>query len=272
MAINPNTARNAKHACVCCMTGGGKGVAMNTLGLIPDKYPAMIFDPHGEYKTLHGRKVYRYKTRMNFAKMFKKAWASGKPFVLAYTPKVTGNTAKEQKQSLVSAAHWFGQLAWAAADGNRILYTLFEEYGEYSEGNASDDTIIGKIWTGGRKFGLRAIAVFQRSAEVPKTIWGNSPVKIIGAQGYENDQKRVINALGCNIADVVDLGRRNVALTMFAKSLDEDVRTMTHYLKSESIGTFDKVAAYVPPAKHLTKKWNRQQQTLASDNTYLIAN
>ena len=91
MAINPNTARNAKHTSVCCMTGGGKGVAMNTLGIIPDKYPVLIFDPHGEYKKIAGRKVYRYKTQMSFAKIFKKAWASGKPFALAYTPTLTGN-------------------------------------------------------------------------------------------------------------------------------------------------------------------------------------
>ena len=70
MAINPNTARNAKHTSVCCMTGGGKGVAMNTLGIVPAQYPVVIFDPHGEYKKIAGRKVYRYKTRMNFAKVF----------------------------------------------------------------------------------------------------------------------------------------------------------------------------------------------------------
>jgi len=271
MAINENTARNAKHTSICCMTGGGKGVAMNTLGIIPSKYPAVIFDPHGEYKKLAGRKVYQYKTRMNFAKVFQKAWASGKPFILAYAPKLTGNSEKERKKSLIKEAHWFGSLVWAAADGNRILYAVFEEFGEYAEGNQKDETIIGKIWTGGRKFGVRAVAIFQRSAEVPKTIWNNSPIKVIGAQGGLNDQNRVVKELGCRAADVIDLGHRNVKLSMYAKQLDEIVRTKVHYLYSEAGGTFEKVAAYVPQSNYLVKDWTKEQKIIDKECDYKIA-
>jgi len=250
------------------MTGAGKGVAMNTLGLVEKKYPIVIFDPHAEYKTFTGRKAYQYKTRMNFAKAFFKAWGSGKPFVLAFTPNVSGDTEKERKKSLIESAHWFALLVWAAADGNRILYALFEEFGGYAEGNAADDTIIGKIWKEGRKFGVRAIAVFQRSAEVPKTVWANSPIKVIGAQGYEGDKKRVIDALGCTMADIVDLGQKNTDLSMYAKSLDEIVRTKVHYLYSESIGTFEKVAAYVKPAKYLVKDWTAEQKRIDKLSIY----
>lgn len=253
------------------MTGAGKGVAMNNLKLVPKKYPLIIFDPHGEYKTFSGRKVYAYKTRMNFAKVFKKAWASGKPFVLAYTPKPKGETEKQRRKYLIESAHWFASLAWAAADGNRILYTLFEEFGEYAQGNMQDDTIIGKVWTGGRKFGLRAIAVFQRSAEIPKTIWNNSPVKVIGAQGGIRDQERIVKELGCKYTDVVELGDRNVKLSMFAEKLDEVVRTKTHYLYSESFGSFEKVACYVPQSNYLTKKWSKEQKSLDADGAYKIA-
>ena len=271
MAINENTARNAKHTSICCMTGGGKGVAMNTLGLIPAKYPAIIFDPHGEYKKLAGRKVYSYKTRMNFAKIFQKAWSTGKPFILAYTPNIKGNDEKARKKALIIEAHWFASLAWAAADGSRILYSVFEEFGEYAEGNQKDETIIGKIWTGGRKFGLRAIAIFQRSAEVPKTIWNNSPVKVIGAQGGLNDQTRVVKELGCKAQDVIDLGYRNVNLSMFAKQIDEIVRTKVHYLFSEAGGTFEKVAAYVPQSNYLIKDWSAKQKEIDKNGGYKIA-
>jgi hypothetical protein len=271
VAINENTARNAKHTSICCMTGGGKGVAMNTLGIIPNKYPAIIFDPHGEYKKLAGRKVYSYKSRMNFAKIFQKAWVTGKPFILAYAPKPKGKTEKERKQALIVEAHWFASVVWAAADGNRILYAVFEEFGEYAEGNQKDETIIGKIWTGGRKFGVRAIAIFQRSAEVPKTIWNNSPVKVIGAQGGLNDQNRVMKELGCRAADVIDLGHRNVKLSMFAKELDEIVRTKVHYLVSEAGGTFEKVAAYVPQSNYLTKDWTVEQKEIDKGGGYKVA-
>jgi hypothetical protein len=271
VAINPNTARNAKHCSIACMTGAGKGVAMNTLGLIPKKYPVIIFDLHGEYKKLNGRKVYAYKTQRNFAKMFAKAWSSGKPFVLAYTPQITGKTDKERKQSKLDAAHWFGRLAWAAADGNRILYTVFEEFGEYTQGSGDENSIIGDIWTGGRKFGLRAIAIFQRAANVSKKIWENSPIKVIGAQGGINDQERVVREMGCTIADVVDLGRKNVELSMYAESLDEVVRTKVHYMVSESSGTFEKVAAYVPQSNYLTKNWSKAQKEIDQDKTYKVA-
>jgi hypothetical protein len=271
MAINQNTARNAKHTSICCMTGAGKGVAMNTLGLVPSKYPIIIFDPHGEYTKLAGRKVYQYKTRMNFAKVFQKAWASGKPFALAYTPKLTGSNEKERKESLIESAHWFASLAWAAADGNRILYAVFEEFAGYADGNRQDDTIIGKIWKEGRKFGLRAIAIFQRSAEVPKTIWNNSPVKVIGAQGGTTDQDRIIKEIGCKAHDVIDLGNRNVKLSMYAKSLDEMVRTKVHYLVSEAAGTFEKVASYVPQSNYLVKDWTADQKELDKNGGYRVA-
>lgn len=253
------------------MTGAGKGVAMNTLDIIPDKYPVIIFDPHCEYKKIAGRKVYQYKTRLHFARVFKKAWASGKPFALAYTPKLTGDNEKERKKSLIEAAHWFGSLAWAAADGNRILYPVFEEFGGYAEGNAADDTIIGKIWKEGRKFGLRAVAVFQRSQEVPKTIWNNSPIKVIGAQGGITDQERIIKEIGCSAADISDLGYQNTKLSMFAPKLDEVVRTKVHYLYSESIGNFEKVAAYVPQSNYLVKDWSVEQKELDKNSPYKVA-
>lgn len=268
VAINPNTARNASHISICCMTGAGKGVAINALGLIDKKYPIIIFDLHGEYKKINDRKVYAYKSRRNFAKVFRRAWGSGKPFVLAYVPTITGKTDKERKQSKVDSAHWFGRLAWAAADGNRILYPIFEEFGEYTQGSGDENSIIGDIWTGGRKFGLRAIAVFQRAANVSKKIWQNSPVKVIGAQGGVNDQERIVKELGCRVADVVDLGAKNVALSMFAPSLDETVRTKVHYLYSEAGGTFEKIAAYVPQSAYLTKKWSVEQIAIDKEATY----
>lgn len=270
MAINPNTARNAMHMSICMMTGAGKGIALNSLNLIPKQHPIVIFDPHGEHDKIAGRKVYQYKTKMNFAKTFNFAWRSGKPFAIAYSPNIKAKDEKSHKKLLQVAAEWFAKLVWAASDGNRILYALFEEYGEYCDGIGDDKTTIGKIWTGGRKFGIRGIAVFQRSATVSKTIWGQSPIKVLGAQGYENDIQRCMEATGCSHKDMVDLAHRNKALQMHYDKIDEMVRTKVHYLVSESVGTFEKVAAYVKPAAPLRKKWTKAQKLIDKQGGYRL--
>lgn len=271
MAINPNSARNAMHTSICMITGGGKGIALNELNVIPKKHPVIIFDPHHEHKAISGRKVYQYKTRQNFVKTFVKAWKTGKPFALAYTPVINGQNEKENKKKLQSCAEWFAKLAWAASDGNRILYAVFEEYGAYCEGISDDTTTIGKIWAEGRKFGLRGVAIFQRSATISKTVWGLSPIKIIGAQGYENDIKRCMEAVGCDKSDMIDLGARNKALEMHYQKIDEMVRTKVHYLHSHSAGTFEKVAAYVKPAQALRAKWTKYQKEIDKSGGYKIA-
>lgn len=268
MAINQNTARNAMHASIVCMTGGGKGVAVHSLGLVPRTMPVIIFDPHGEYKNFAGRAVYSYKTRRGLAKALPKAWASKLPFVIAYTPTVSGG--EDRKQALRREAYWLATVIWELSDGNRVMAALFEELAEYAEGNAADESPIGRIWTGGRKFGIWGIAVFQRSAEVPKTIWNNSPRKVIGAQGGVIDKKRVINELSCSSEDVDDLGIRNIALSLHSPELGEIVRTKTHYLFSDSAGSYRKVAAYVKPAEKLRANYSSEQKSLDGDGVYQL--
>lgn len=272
MAINGNPARNAMHTSICMVTGAGKGIALNELGVIPAKYPVVIFDPHGEHSKIAGRRVWQYKTRRNFAKAFVAAWKSGKPFAMGYTPVIRENDEKAAKAALQSAAEWFARLVWAASDGNRVIYAVFEEYGEYCQGIGDDNTTIGKIWTGGRKFGIRGVAIYQRSATISKTIWSNSPRKIIGAQGYEADIQRCIDAVGCSRADMVQLADFNKQLQMYYAKFDEMVRTKVHYLLSESVGTFEKVAAYVKPARELRKKWSKEQRQIDKSGHYRLIN
>ena len=270
MAINENSARKAMHTAISMITGGGKGIALNSLDLIPEHHPVVIFDPHHEHNKIAGRKVYGYKTRLNFAKQFKKAWASKKPFAMAYQPKLTGKNEQESLKQLQAAAEWFAKLVWVASDGNRVIYPVFEEYSAYSQGTSDDRTTIGKIWKEGRKFGIRGIAIFQRSATVPKTIWSNSPIKVIGEQGSENDIDRITTELSCSRADIIDLGYRNKTLEMYLEKFDEMVRTQVHYLVSTSFGTFEKKCAYVKPAKELRKRWTIVQQKLARDSSYKL--
>ncbi len=94
MAINPNNARKAKHAAIAMITGGGKGIALNNLDVIDKRHPVMIFDPYSEHDKIAGRKVFAYKTKRGLCIAFMKAWRSGKPFALAYRPKLMLLTTK----------------------------------------------------------------------------------------------------------------------------------------------------------------------------------
>lgn len=265
MAINPSNRRSAQHACIACATGNGKGIAVSSLGYVPQNGCVIIFDPYGEYdKKLGKRKTTQYRTRRGFANAFKAAWGSNKPFVLSYFP--------QADKSRLDELEWFGKLAWVAADGNRTLYTIFEEYGKCTESISKDDTIVGEIHSGGRKFGLRAATIFQRSAEVPKTIWGNAPIKIIGAQEYTNDAKRIIEQLDCDKSVIAEVGKLNIEFSMFVKEWDETVKTKCHYLVSKGLGHYEKKAAIVEPCRKLITKWTDVQRELHKNSDYQLIN
>lgn len=263
MAVNKRNFRSAQMTSICCATGGGKGIAVTSLGVVPHGQSAVIFDPYGEYPTKFGKRAcHQYKSKRGFARAFKSALLSGKPFILSYFPQ--GDRFQEMD--------WFGKLVWMAADGDRVLYPIFEEYGKCTESTSKDDTIVGEIYSGGRGFGLRATAIFQRSAEVPKTIWGNSQIKIIGSQEYTADAKRIVDQLGCPIDEISSLSTLNEAFTMHAPDLGDDVRTKTHYLLAKGFRNYTKVAAMVEPARYLTKNWSSEQKALNKASDFRLVN
>ena len=218
MAIRPNNALDAKHVCYLAGTGGGKTAAVKLLKLWGDH--VVIFDLYGEYRFdgrkkdafngLGGRKVYHFSGRASFAAAFADAWRSGKRFVLAYQPEfctsLQGDKLKKAKQKEL---YWFGQLAWAAGDGQRELDIIIEELAKLADTAGKDDTIIGEIATGGRKFGLILHSIFQRSQEVPKTIWKNSPRKVMGAQESKSDAKAISIELDAPIDQLLQLSKLN---------------------------------------------------------------
>lgn len=218
MAINPNNELKARHACYLAGTGGGKTAAVKLLKLVGGQ--CAIFDMYGDYqfdgrKTGHfnglgGRAVYSYKTRKQFANAFVEAWRSGKKFVVAYSPEfpksLTGEKLKKAKQREL---YWFGDLMWDASDGNRELDVVIEELAKLADTAGKDDSIIGELATGGRKFGVILHSVFQRSQEVPKTIWNNSPRKVLGAQEAQADAKRVSIELDAELSDIYQISKLN---------------------------------------------------------------
>jgi hypothetical protein len=149
---------------------------------------------------------------------------------------------------------------------------VFEEYGKCTESVSKDETIVGEIYSGGRKFGLRATTIFQRSAEVPKTIWGNSQIKVIGSQEYTADAKRIVDQLGCPIGEISELSTLNEAFTMYAPKLEDNVRTKVHYLVAKGFRNYEKKAAMVEPARSLVKNWSKEQRSLNTASDYALVN
>jgi len=265
MAINPKNHWSPQHACITCATGNGKGIAVTTLNYVPDKAPLVIFDPYGEYQTKFGkRKCFNYRTRRGLATALKAGLQTSKPFVLAYTPQED----KDQKLEL----DWFADLIWAAADGNKLLYVLFEEYGKIATSTGKESGRVGEIFTGGRKYGLRAGAIFQRSAEVPKTIWGNSAIKIIGAQEFTTDCKRIVDQLNCSIEDVMELGRLNQKFAIHKPELMDNIKTKVHYLVSNGLGNYEKQAAIIEPCRRYLKEWSKEQKKLHKESDFNLIN
>lgn len=219
MAVNENNELDPLHVCYLAGTGGGKTTAVKLMaGLMGDQ--VAIFDMYGDYKYdarkntpfngLGGRAVYHFSTRAKFASAFADAWRSGQKFVVAYSPQFSQSlNAQQLKDAKKAELHWFGNLMWLAADGKRRLDVVIEELAKLSSTAGKDDSIVGEMATGGRKFGLVLHTIFQRSQEVPKTIWNNSPRKVLGAQESRHDAKLIAVELDAELSDVIQLSKLN---------------------------------------------------------------
>ncbi len=230
MAIKPNNSLKARHVSYCCTTGAGKTVAVK---LIPDWQGkcVAILDIYGDYRQtrrrkLSGigqRKVHQYTTRATFAKAFIEAWATGKPFAVSYHPKVTGENYRKE-------AIWFGQLMWDASDGDRELHVVWEELAKYVETAGKEVSVIGECATGGRKFGIVNHFVYQRPAEIPKTMLSQCQTVIIGAQQTMLDAKYWERESDVPVAEIVALGVENL----------KDDNAKNYIIRSGAIGQYTK--------------------------------
>lgn len=234
MAVNANNSLAPRHVTYCGTTGAGKAVAVKLAGHV-GKCVA-IFDVYGDYapsklRSLsglgNGRQVHQYTSRRTFYNAFVAAWASGRPFAVSYMPNKTGD-------ALRADALWFGELMWAAADGNRELHVIWEEMQTYCTTTGRDSSIIGQCATGGRKFGLVNHFVFQRPVEVSKTYTTQSPFKYIGAQEAMIDARFWCEEVNCTMDEIIELGSMN-------DECQQKNQLRRHYLfKSPGIGNYSK--------------------------------
>lgn len=222
MAINKDNSLSALHCCYTSRSGGGKGVAVQYSGIMPEKPCLAMFDPYLDYQYIKGdpkntgfagKNVHHFQTRSSFAKAFIKAWKSKKPFRVAYSPQ-TPNRVEML---------WFCDLMWAAADGNRRLDVIIEELARWTDSLAKDDSRLGECLTGGRKFGLVMHTVFQRPTEVSKTVLSQSPFKLVGVQQTRADAERMAKECGVTVDEIKALS----PLTYFKTAgLDEPVENI----------------------------------------------
>ncbi|REL31074.1 hypothetical protein [Thalassotalea euphylliae] len=234
MAVNIDESLEARHVCIAADTGGGKTAAVKLVNGLDDLANSFIgdhvaiFDIYGNYRFdgrkaknnkfngLGGRKVFTYNDRASFAKALLSAWRSGKCFVVAYTPVPKSKRPLSQDQMAEfrrKELEWFGQLMWDAADGKRELYVVIEELAKLVKSVGKDNSIIGELATGGRAYGVILVTVFQRSQEVPKSIWNMSKRKIIGALDTMPDIEAMSKSTGAPVDCLVQVSKLNAKYT-----------------------------------------------------------
>lgn len=185
MILKPKNANNRlseNHWLVVGSSGSGKTTAVKQLGIIKQCDQVALFDPYLDYETLCGAEIRRYTSLPAFAKALFSARAAkqGRGFKIAFSPNNGATPAGLEA---------FCKVVWACGDGQhkKPLKVVMEELAKCVTTSGKATGFFGEILTGGRKFGLEAICIFQRGQEVPKTITGNIPNKWVGRQQRTND-------------------------------------------------------------------------------------
>jgi DNA helicase HerA-like ATPase len=188
---NPNNQLSAEHALFVGSSGSGKTTAVKQIGVISATDQVALFDPYSDYETLCGREVRRYSSLAAFARALFSARAakSGRGFKIAYSPK-DGANAKNLEA--------FSKVVWGAGDGKhkKPLKVVFEELAKCVNTSGAARGAFGEILTGGRKFGIHAICIFQRGQEVPKTVMGQCALKWVGRQQRPQDATYLSKEIG----------------------------------------------------------------------------
>lgn len=202
MRIQPQHHDNelkAHHALFVGSTGSGKTSAIKKLGFIKPTDQVVLYDPYKDYDRLCNREVRRYDTIASFARALYQARSArnGQGFKIAFSPKEGANQKTLED---------FSEVVWGAGDARKKpLKIVFEELAKCVKTNAKATGAFGEILTGGRKYSLQALCLFQRGQEVPKTIFGQTPVKWVGRQERKKDALYLSDELDLPANEIMDL-------------------------------------------------------------------
>ncbi|WP_417842147.1 hypothetical protein [Terasakiella sp.] len=211
---NSNNRLSAQHALFVGSSGSGKTTGVKQTGVIKSTDQVALFDPYLDYDTLCGREIRRYTSLAAFARALfaARATKSARGFKIAYSPK-DGANAKNLEA--------FSKVIWGAGDGEhkKPLKVVFEELAKCVNTSGAARGAFGEILTGGRKFGIHAICIFQRGQEVPKTVMGQSPIKWVGRQERRKDAVYLSDELDLPLDDIIKLPRFHYLI----KTSDHDI-------------------------------------------------
>jgi len=204
---NSNNLLSENHWLVVGSSGSGKTTAVKQLNMVSKTDQVALFDPYIDYETLCGAEVRRYTSLAKFARALFSARAAkqARGFKIAYSP-IDGATPKNLEA--------FSKVIWGAGNGKhkKPLKVVMEELAKCVTTSGKATGFFGEILTGGRKFGLEAVCIFQRGQEVPKTIVGNCPNKWVGRQQRLNDAVYLSKELDFPVDKIKELPRYHYLL------------------------------------------------------------
>jgi hypothetical protein len=173
-----NNALDAAHITLVGATGSGKTSALKRLRapFLPTKGDHVaMFDPYGDYAgdSFRNSPVKSFSSWAEFYIALHEARKKRTGFKIA----ISGIAANPENLDI------FCQIIWSLGDGfNKPLYAVCEETARCVTTAGKAQGAYGECLTGGRKFNIRVVSLFQRGQEVPKTTLTQSAYKWIGAQ------------------------------------------------------------------------------------------
>lgn len=174
----PNNSLDAGHVTLVGATGSGKTSALKRLkaAFLPTKGDHVaIFDPYGDYADGEFRNS-PVKTYTSWSEFYLALYQHRKRKT-GFKIAITGVPANPGNLDI------FCQIVWSLGDGgNKPLYAVCEETARCVTSSGKAQGAYGECLTGGRKFNIRVVSLFQRGQEVPKTTLTQSAYKWVGAQ------------------------------------------------------------------------------------------
>lgn len=135
-----------------------------------------------------------FSSRIGFMKAYHRALSRGGGYRVFY--------AGDQTKADYS---WWCEVVWENADGDHIQYVVSEELAGPSPGSGDAPEVMARLWSQGRKYGLRTVGTTQRPPQICKDFYTQSRIKWVGQQDLYDVPRmaRVAGVTGQQARDLV---------------------------------------------------------------------